>query len=271
MKHKLFESAELKIKNDGNGTISGYASTWEPFDRVNEKPARGAFAPYLRDFVQHGFIAVGHDWAGLPVATLTDAIEDNHGLFFSADFHSTAAAQEARIVTNERLERGKSVATSIGYDLLDSEMIDAPELPGGKGRLLKAVQLFEVSLVTVPANPAALLTAAKGRPASGVPFDLQARMAESAVRAFADRAQRRLDARVKEGRVLSGTNREKLSSLRTSLADVLGILEDLLAATEPASAGKQTSTAIQTYEQEIRNIIIQNLLAEAEMNGVHIQ
>jgi HK97 family phage prohead protease len=236
VEHKIIDGADLKINNDGSGNISGYCSTWDNWDRVNEKPVRGAFAPYLSDFLKNGFIAIGHDWGALPIATPEIAKEDDHGLWFSADFHSTTAAQEARVTANERMARGKSVATSIGYNVLDDEMVDAPELPGGRGRLLKAIPLYEVSLVTVPANGQALLTSAKDLLETGGGFDTQALMVETAIRAFAKRAQSRYDARTKEGRVLSSANREKLGSLKTSLADVLAIIEELLAAGDPGKS-----------------------------------
>lgn len=239
MEHKLFEIAELKISNDGNGSISGYASTFNNWDRVRpipERPAKGAFTPYLGDFLRNGFIALGHDWASLPIATPDEAKEDDYGLWFNAGFHSTKVAQEARIVASERLNRGKTVATSIGYEVLADEYVhDDLTLPDGTdtGRILKAIPLYEISMVTVPANPRALLSSAKDMLETGTPFDAHALMVEAAVRAFAKRALLRAEARTKEGRVLSGANREKLSSLSTSLADVLAIIEDLLAASEP--------------------------------------
>jgi HK97 family phage prohead protease len=263
MDHKLIESAELKIDNDGAGSISGYASTWEPFDRTNEKPAPGAFTPYLADFLRNGFIAVGHNWGTLPIATPTAAKEDDHGLWFSADFHSTTAAQEARIVASERMARGKSVATSIGYKVLDDEMVDAPELPGGRGRLLKAVPLYEISLVTVPANNRALLMSAKELLEAGGSFDAHAQTVEATVRAFTERAVARYDARAKEGRVLSGANRERLGNLKTSLSDVLAIIESLLADSEPKGA--------LDLDEQLNTEYMRFLLMEAIANGVEIQ
>jgi HK97 family phage prohead protease len=241
MLHKLFDSPELKINSDGAGQISGYCSTFDNFDRVGEKPARGAFTPYLADFLKNGFIALGHDWASLPIGTPKEIREDDHGLWFAADFHSTNAAQEARLVAQERLARGKSVSTSIGYDVLDSELVDAPELPGKRGTLLKLIPLYEISMVTVPANPLALITGAKELLEAGGSFDTHALTVEATVRAFVKRAEARAEARTKEGRVLSGANREKLDSLRVSMADLIAIIEDLLEASTPAPKDDEKS------------------------------
>src|SRR5690349_18102520 len=101
MYHKELPAAQLKIHAGGMGTLEGYASTWEPFDRVGEKPVRGAFAASLPAFVQEGFLAYGHDWKALPVATVKEAYEDHHGLYFVADFHSIPFAQDVRKTIQE--------------------------------------------------------------------------------------------------------------------------------------------------------------------------
>jgi HK97 family phage prohead protease len=237
MEYKVFEQADLKVLSDGTGSLSGYASTWEPWDRVGEKPVRGAFAAALPGFLKDGFIAYGHQWGQLPIATPTEAYEDEHGLFFRADFHSTQFAQEARITVTERIERGKSVLTSIGYAPPEIEAVDAPDLPGGRGTLLKVIPLLEISVVPVPANPAALLTGAKAAHLlTGWTLAETSDLALTAVGEFTTRCQEIAALRAKEGRVLSTANREKLAGLRGSLADVLTLIEQLLTETAPKSA-----------------------------------
>ena len=261
MLHKLFENAELKINSDGAGSISGYASTWDNWDRVGERPRRNAFAPYLADFLKNGFIALGHDWGALPIGTPTQAKEDDHGLWFEGGFHSTTAAQEARIVAQERLSRGKSVSTSIGYDVLEQEPVDAPELPGKRGVELIRVPLYEISMVTVPANPLALITGAKELLEAGGSFDTHALTVEATVRAFVKRAEARAGARAKEGRVLSTANREKLDSLRVSMADLIAIIEDLLTNSQPAPKDEgPTKTALESEYLRLRQRLITPLL-----------
>jgi HK97 family phage prohead protease len=146
------------MSDDGPGTFSGYGSTFGNNDRSGDTLVKGAFRKTLDQFKADGFIAVGHDWAGLPVATITDAYEDDYGLFIQGEFHTTPEAQSARTVVKERLDRGKSVGLSIGFDVK----------PGGSkantatgGRAFTDVELFEVSIVTVPCNPKAQATEAK--------------------------------------------------------------------------------------------------------------
>lgn len=154
MLRKACTLSDLKLLEEGSGGFSGYASTTGNKDLAGEIVCKGAFDKHLEKFLAEGFGAVGHDWAGLPVATPRSAHEDAKGLFTEFDFHSTDEAQKARTYVRERQERGKSVGLSIGYTLRDSEHTKA-------GRLLKEIELHEVSIVTVPCNPQAQATGVK--------------------------------------------------------------------------------------------------------------
>lgn len=91
----------------------------------------------------------------------------------------------------------------------------------------------------MPANPAALLTDAKDAASllAGLTAADSHTLALAAVRGYVTRMGDLAALRAKEGRVLSGANREKLGALRGSLADVLAIIEQLLADSEPAPKG----------------------------------
>lgn len=242
MEYKLL-STEFKASSDGHGSIRGYASTFGNWDSVGERPVRGAFAPHLENFLKDGFIAIGHDWQALPVATPSEAFEDDIGLMLAADFHSTPMAQAARTVTMERIDRGKSVKLSIGYEVLKDEFT-------AEGRLLKDIKLYEVSLVTVPANPLASVTGAKGVPLANH---------SDAVLAAVDELRTRMvglrDLRMKEGRVLSDANRKRISSLKDALTAVLTDLDELLTATEPNT-------------EKARALFLEWQRIEASINGV---
>lgn len=237
MEHKQAQDAQIKLFNTGkHGGLSGYASTFMNFDKVNERPVKGAFSGTLSRFKSDGFIAVGHDWNALPVATVTDAYEDDHGLFLEAEFHSTPLAQEARTIAQERLDRGKSVSLSIGYEVKSDEFVE-------EGRLLKEIDLFEVSLVNVPANPLATVTGVKSLLEANMPIDAHAEIVEAAIQGYTRRLEKMHGTRTKEGRVLSTQNRTKLSDLHTSLGDVMQAIEELLAATEPRASEEETAKA----------------------------
>jgi HK97 family phage prohead protease len=225
MEHKLYD-ANLKMLDEGNGSFTAYASTFGNFDMVGERVEKGAFLPHLDNFLKDGFIALGHDWHALPIATPTKAYEDEHGLVIEAEFHSTDAAQQARTVVNERLARGKSVKTSIGFETLKAENSD-------EGRVLKDVRLFEVSLVTVPANPRAIVLGAKGQAVSALALETHSDAVVSAVEELKARFIANNEIRVKEGRVLSDRNRKRIATLLESLTSIQAELNDLLVSTEP--------------------------------------
>lgn len=249
MERKVLDIADLKLKDDGAGSFSGYASTFGNWDSVRERPVRGAFAKHLPDFLKDGFIALGHDWSGLPIATPTDAYEDEIGLRIDVDYHTTAAAQAARTTVKERIERGKSVKLSIGYEVLADEYTE-------EGRLLKEIKLYEVSLVTVPANQQAIVLGAKS---GGVPSGLNDHISEvvSALDVLAGRVRDRHDFRKKEGRMLSSANRTKIEELLPSLMSVHDALNELLTASEPKASEEGAKQAFMEY-----------LRLEAHLNGV---
>ena len=219
MQRKSFD-VDIKMSGDGSGEFTGYASTFDNFDRTNERVVKGAFAQHLDDFLKDGFIALNHNWGALPIATPIEAREDDHGLFVRAAFHSTPDAQAARTVINERLERNKSVKLSIGYEVLADEYVD-------QGRLLKNLYLYEYSFVTVPANAQADVTSSKGWPLAE-----QSDAVLAAVKDYTDRLTHLQSLRAKEGRVLSGANRTRIEQAVEALAGAQTALKDLLAATD---------------------------------------
>jgi Escherichia/Staphylococcus phage prohead protease len=158
LQHKECLDAEFKILDDDPmGSFSGYASIFGNTDRQNEVVVKGAFASTLPAFLKDGFGALNHEWSALPIATISEAREDDRGLWVKGQFHSTTDAQTARTVVRERLERGKSVGMSIGYKVKDDEFKDG-------ARFLKDLDLFEISLVSVPANAEALVVGIKSDP-----------------------------------------------------------------------------------------------------------
>lgn len=253
MEHKACTQPQLKVLDSGKwGGLSGYAATFGNFDRQGERIVKGAFAATLANFKRDGFIAIGHDWNNLPVATIEDAFEDDYGLFLTTGFHSTPLAQEARTLAQERIERGKSVSMSIGYEVKADEYVE-------EGRLLKELELFETSLVNVPANPLATVTGVKSLLEASMPVDAHSEVVEAAIRGYVKRLEGYQGARLKEGRVLSTSNRTKLSNLHTSLAEVMQAIEELLQATEPKAAPEDVRKAIANY-----------LVIQARIQGVQI-
>lgn len=223
MERKYCEAAQFKLLDGDSGGFTGYGSTFGNFDRSDEAVAKGAFADTLPNFKRDGFIAIGHDWSGLPVATVKDAVEDDYGLLFTAEFHSTPAAQDARRVVAERLERGKSVGLSIGYSVKDSAPVKG-------GIELRAVDLYEVSIVTVPCNPRAMMTGAKGE---GYTFADHSDAALAVVKEFITRAKSLRDLRAIDNRQLSAANLAGIKTLFDECAEMQRDLAELLDTERP--------------------------------------
>jgi HK97 family phage prohead protease len=145
----------LQLLDTGTGTLAGYASVFNAVDSYGDTIAPGAYRDTLAKFLADGFIAWGHDTMA-PVAYPTAAREDDHGLWVEATFHSTAEAQEARRIMQERAAAGKRSGLSIGYYTKRAEMTS-----DGIRRLLD-IDLVEVSLVMVPADDHARVALVKG-------------------------------------------------------------------------------------------------------------
>jgi HK97 family phage prohead protease len=253
MERKMFTAVELKLRDDSeypNGVIEAYVSTFANWDSVGERPRKGAFSKHLDAFLKDGFVALGHDWSGLPIATPIDAYEDDIGLFGRAAFHSTPDAQNVRTVIKERMARGKSVKTSIGYEVLEDEMVEG-------GRVLNDVKLYEWSIVNVPANQSAIVLGAKSGAVSTLGLNEHIEEVVSALDVLAGRVRERHDFRTKEGRVLSSANRTRIEDLLPSLMSVHDALKDLLNATAPKAS-----------EDEVKQAFMQWLHLDAQLNGV---
>jgi HK97 family phage prohead protease len=257
MEHKVMAAADLKFTEESpHGEFSGYASTFSNWDMVKERPAKGAFTPHLDAFLKDGFIALGHDWNSLPIATPTDAYEDDHGLFIRAAFHSTQAAQDARKVLQERLALGKSAKTSIGYSVIADEYVE-------EGRVLKEIKLHEVSIVNVPANPLAAILSSKSGAVSDLGFNEHGEAVVSIVKAYMGRAQDRAKFRtdVKEGRIFSTANVRVFEGMRSSIAELDTTLAGFIEMGAPKAEPK-------SFNDEAKQVLIEWLRLEASLNGV---
>lgn len=137
----------------GDGSITGYASTWtrEP-DSYGDVVAKGAFAESIENIKASGkvlpllFNHQGDDLKAY-IGTVKELREDDHGLFFSADFDGTEEGQRARQLAAD----GRLAKFSFAYDILDQGEV---ELEGGRrANELRKLNIHEVSLVLYPANP----------------------------------------------------------------------------------------------------------------------
>lgn len=234
--HGIGERKVLPLKEaavSDTGELTGYANVFGIVDDGGDRVRKGAFKGVIPQFLKEGFVSWAHDWA-TPVALPLEAVEDDHGVKIRARFHSTPRAQEARAITQERLAAGLSMGLSIGYEVGDAKRVD------GIREINSFKRWFETGLVLVPMNRPSLVTAAKGSLGSGQPYATRLALAlaraesiDRELKWLASHSRERADLRQKEGRVLSAANRERLTTLKTSLSAVLRDIEDLLRATDP--------------------------------------
>ncbi len=144
---------ETKIAADDAGTIRGVAWKFGTPDRVGDVIEPGAFAKAALPIP----MLFGHDM-GDPIGTWDAASEKADGFHIEGKLlvGEVARAREVFALVKAGAVRG----LSIGFVTRK-----AMSRPGG-GRTIKALELFEVSLVTVPMHPGARVTSAKSAAAA---------------------------------------------------------------------------------------------------------
>lgn len=158
MEERLYKSFELK--SDENGIVEGYASTWTKTpDSYGDIVIKGAFTETLkkRKATGHPFpLCFNHDFDQI-IGAVFEAEEDDYGLKIRASFLNTPAAQEKR----ELVKEGIVWQFSFAYSVLGSEAPTEEEKKQGISQKLTKLDLYEVSLVPVPANQTAIVTEIK--------------------------------------------------------------------------------------------------------------
>lgn len=140
------------------GGIEGYAATFNNVDNVGDVILRGAFLKSLQS--RKPKFCYQHETDEL-IGVINSAVEDEMGLFIKASFAKTQCAQDAR----ELVSIGAIGEMSIGYTVKDAEY------RADGVRVLKEIELFEVSLVTFPANDMAKITQVKSVPQTEREFE----------------------------------------------------------------------------------------------------
>lgn len=144
---------ETKIAADDAGTIRGVAWKFGTPDRIGDVIEPGAFAKAALPLP----MLFGHDM-GDPIGTWDAASEKADGFHVEGKLliNDVGRAREVFALVKAGAVRG----LSIGFVTRK-----AMSRPGG-GRTIKALELFEVSLVTVPMHPGARVTSAKSAAAA---------------------------------------------------------------------------------------------------------
>jgi HK97 family phage prohead protease len=144
-------SFEVKEIAD-TGEFSGYASVYDVVDVYREVVARGAFEKSLKKWQGKGRLppSLWQHRAAEPLGPHTLMREDEKGLYVEGKLlvDEVARAREARALMKAKAVGGMS----IGYNVIVDEYNKETQL-----LTLKEVDLWEVSIVTFPANEAAVI------------------------------------------------------------------------------------------------------------------
>lgn len=161
---KVKSCVKSQLMEDG-GIVKGYASTFdrEP-DAYGDVIAKGAFAKTLEKWEKLNeegrYIPLlwGHDTDNPEsnIGRVVNAYEDERGLFIEAEYDKdNPRAQYVRKLVNE----GRVYQFSFAYEVKDWATVTLED--GTKANELREIELFEVSVVQIPANSHATVEESK--------------------------------------------------------------------------------------------------------------
>ena len=220
-------------KNDKDpGWIEGYASVFNVPDYGGDIVRPGAFQKTIAERVPAGRVKlmavhfIHGGGAAEVIGTVTQAKEDDYGLWIHADLSSTELAQQTR---QKALEQHLK-ELSMGYKKLKYNYIT---IQGNDYQELIEVMLLEVTVVPFGMNEHALITAAKSAVSLGklIGHDLKA---------------------PDKGRLLMG-DKEAVQELKSSLDDLSQQLGKMLVSEPPGSPVHLTKQAVDLRLKEWDN------------------
>lgn len=144
---------------DTAGRFSGYCSTsGPPADSDNDIIMKGAWAPALELMKSEGRMPalLWHHDQNEPIGRWDSMVEDEHGLLGSGQLTlGTKRGAEAYA-----LMKDNAISLSIGFNIAPG----GAETKGGIRYISKIAKLWEVSVVSIPANSRAKVIQAKSSP-----------------------------------------------------------------------------------------------------------
>lgn len=161
---------EIKSTDDATGEFEGYGSVFGNVDSYNEVVAKGAFTNSLNEKSPKGIKLLWQHDSSQPIGVWENMYEDDKGLYVKGRLliNDVAKAKEAYAL----LKVGALDGLSIGFTVNPGGIQWSND---GSYKLLTDVNLWEVSVVTFPANARAVVNSIKD-------MDMQKR--ENSIRDF---------------------------------------------------------------------------------------
>ena len=212
-----FEVKELVPVADGGWEITGYASTFggEP-DSYGDVIAAGAFSKSIAARATK-FLYEHSE----PIGKQLEIREDEHGLWGRWSIVDTRAGEDAYKLA----KAGVLDSLSIGYRTV------ADEFRSDGVRILREVDLYEVSAVAIPANQNAIITDVKTDRV--MPFQTHSEEVQIVLGEWIARCKSGWDLRQKDGRELSQARRDQMAAVSGSLRAAAEQVDALLVPPPP--------------------------------------
>lgn len=131
--------------------FEGFGSTFGNIDSTGDRIEMGAFTESLKRLKP--VLLFGHDM-NQPLGVFDNVEERPDGLFVEGRMPKADSLVSGRIMPQMKIGSIKSL--SIGFFIIDAEMV-------GNIRVIREVELLEISLVTIPANQMARITEIRSR------------------------------------------------------------------------------------------------------------
>ena len=152
---RMLASQEFKF-DPGTSEVSGYGAVFNNVDRGGDRIQPGAFTDSLAAKAG-GLPMLAHHDPTRPIGVWSEVSEDKRGLKVAGRISATADGRDVRTLAKD----GAVTGLSIGYWPKDTD------IDQNGNRVLKSVDLLEVSLVTFPMNDLARISAVKSQIAAG--------------------------------------------------------------------------------------------------------
>lgn len=269
-----FKSFSATVEEKDGGAVRAYASTFDRVpDSVGDVVAPGAFDKTISNWKASGKpipLLWGHDTDD-PFSNIGAAIDygtDERGLWFDAEFD---ADNEKAQYVRKLVKEGRVFQCSFAYAVKDAAPV---ELEGGvKANELRELDLFEISIVQIPANQNATVEEVKS---DVIEVELKPRISgltdeqrEEFTKAIAEATHNGLEIGLKAGRRNSAKDADELRKVQSAANQILEVVNGLLADDEAPttdgddggeaekSAEGQTSQAefVDAYRQAIKQLI----------------
>lgn len=162
--HVPFEVKSSSYSDDGHyrARVKGYAST-PTLDRYDDIVEPYAFEKSIRTTYRKNPIILFQHNSNYPIGKATSMVIDEKGLYIEADIYDKETAPKIREGILSTFSIG-FIPKEVEFRDADGRLLDPSEdniWANGVKRIIKNVDLVEVSVVSVPANPDAIFTVEK--------------------------------------------------------------------------------------------------------------